>query len=79
MHCQPSNDKFCLRRSTIRAQIKAAIAALERDWGGPAVTSEWIIAYVRPLELDMGDKNAKKVFEKIREDFRCGWPFWLAS
>lgn len=57
-------------RSTIRPLIKQVTAALERDWAGPNITSAWIIAYVRPFELETTDRNAKKVFDKIKDDFR---------
>ncbi len=53
-------------RSTTRAQIKKAIADIEREWGGPLIMSEWLIVYVRPFELDPQDKGARKLFEKLR-------------
>ncbi|GFR46524.1 hypothetical protein Agub_g8110, partial [Astrephomene gubernaculifera] len=31
--------------------------------------AEWLVVYVRPPELDVGDKAAKKVFDKLRDDF----------
>ncbi|KXZ42764.1 hypothetical protein GPECTOR_119g395 [Gonium pectorale] len=31
--------------------------------------AEWVIVYVRPAELDVADKAAKKLFEKLKDDF----------
>ncbi|KAG2424134.1 hypothetical protein HXX76_014808 [Chlamydomonas incerta] len=31
--------------------------------------AEWVVVYVRPPELDVGDKGVKKVYEKLRDDF----------
>jgi hypothetical protein len=46
-------------KSTTRAQLKRVTADIEKDWGGGAVGSEWLMLYVRPFELDTGDKGAK--------------------
>eukprot|EP00878_Enallax_costatus_P028549 GHUV01030842.1.p1 GENE.GHUV01030842.1~~GHUV01030842.1.p1 ORF type:complete len:447 (+),score=91.95 GHUV01030842.1:177-1517(+) len=56
-------------KSTTRAQLKRVTADAEKDWGGAAVGSEWVILYVRPFELEPSDKAAKKVFEKLCDDF----------
>ncbi|KAF6250949.1 hypothetical protein COO60DRAFT_1645717 [Scenedesmus sp. NREL 46B-D3] len=56
-------------KSTLRAQLKRVTADIERDWGGPGIGSEWVILYVRPFELEPADKNAKRVFEKVCDDF----------
>eukprot|EP00879_Flechtneria_rotunda_P030265 GHRR01032877.1.p1 GENE.GHRR01032877.1~~GHRR01032877.1.p1 ORF type:complete len:274 (+),score=89.72 GHRR01032877.1:558-1379(+) len=56
-------------KSTLRAQLKRVTTDVERDWGGPGAGTEWLILYVRPFELEPGDKNARKVFEKLCDDF----------
>lgn len=48
-------------KSTTRAQIKKATVEIERDWGGPSVSSEWLILYIRPFELDIQDRGARCV------------------
>ena len=45
----------------MRGAVKKALSDLERDWGGAAVTSEWMVVYLRPFELQPDDKAAKKV------------------
>ncbi len=45
-------------KSSVKAAIRRAAAEVERDWGGPAVPGEWLLLYVRPFELDPGDKGA---------------------
>ena len=39
--------------------IKRATSDIERDWGGPSVSSEWLVLYVRPFELDIQDRGAR--------------------
>jgi hypothetical protein len=46
-------------KSTLRAQLKRVTADIERDWGGPGIGSEWLILFVRPFELEPGDKSAR--------------------
>lgn len=46
-------------KSTTRAHIKRVTADIEKDWGGGNVGSEWLILYVRPFELEAGDRGAK--------------------
>jgi len=46
-------------KGTTRAQIKKATLDIERDWGGPGVSSEWLVLYIRPFELDIQDRGAK--------------------
>lgn len=46
-------------KATVRPQLKRAVADVERDWGGPGATSEWLVLYVRPFELDAGDRGAR--------------------
>jgi hypothetical protein len=46
-------------KGTTRAIIRRVTADIEKDWGGGTVGSEWLILYVRPFELEAGDKGAK--------------------
>lgn len=45
-------------------QIRASINDLEAAWG-KGVSAEWMIVYVRPYEVDINDKNAKKVRVRV--------------
>lgn len=45
----------------ILLQLRRAITDIEKEWGGPAAPSEWMVIFVRPFELDVLDKAAKKV------------------
>ncbi|WIA35160.1 hypothetical protein OEZ86_003632 [Tetradesmus obliquus] len=56
-------------KSTLRAQLKRVTSDIEREWGGPGIGSEWLLLYVRPFELDPNDKSARRVFEKLCDDF----------
>jgi hypothetical protein len=46
-------------KSTTRAMVKRATLEIERDWGSPGVSSEWLVLYVRPFELDASDRGAR--------------------
>lgn len=46
-------------KSVIRPHLKRVTADIERDWGGASVGSEWLLLYVRPFELDPGDRGAR--------------------
>lgn len=46
-------------KSVTRAHLKRVTGDLEKTWGGGAVGSEWLILYLRPFELDAGDKGAR--------------------
>lgn len=46
-------------KSTTKSQIKRITTDIERDWGGPPVSSEWLVLYVRPFELDINDRSAR--------------------
>lgn len=49
-------------KSTTKAQIRKAATDIEREWGGAQATGcEWLVLYVRPFELDIGDRNARWV------------------
>ena len=43
-------------RAHIKAQVRKALADVEREWGGPALQSEWMVVYLRPQGLDPQDK-----------------------
>lgn len=62
-HCslQVSTADLHEYKSTLRTQLKRVTADIEKDWGGAAVGSEWLILYVRPFELELGDKSARWV------------------
>jgi hypothetical protein len=68
LHARPPRTPCCLQvntadvheyKGTTRAHIKRVTADIEKDWGGGNVGSEWLILYVRPFELEAGDKGAK--------------------
>jgi hypothetical protein len=45
-------------RLTVKAQLKKVTADIEKDWGA-SVGCEWLILYVKPFEVDPGDKGAR--------------------
>eukprot|EP00201_Polytomella_parva_P007827 CAMPEP_0175067364 /NCGR_PEP_ID=MMETSP0052_2-20121109/17057_1 /TAXON_ID=51329 ORGANISM="Polytomella parva, Strain SAG 63-3" /NCGR_SAMPLE_ID=MMETSP0052_2 /ASSEMBLY_ACC=CAM_ASM_000194 /LENGTH=160 /DNA_ID=CAMNT_0016334237 /DNA_START=184 /DNA_END=663 /DNA_ORIENTATION=+ len=55
-------------RGNVRPAIKRALAELESDWGA-AIRIEWCIVFVHPFQLDPNDRDARRVFEKLREDY----------
>jgi len=56
-------------RAHIKAQVRKALADVEREWGGPTLQSEWMIVFLRPQGLDPQDKGANKVYDKLMDDF----------
>ncbi|GAX77382.1 hypothetical protein CEUSTIGMA_g4828.t1 [Chlamydomonas eustigma] len=50
----------------LRVNLKKAIADLDQEWGSG---SEWSIVYIRPMAVDAQDKGAKKVFDRLVDDF----------
>jgi len=65
-------------RAQIKAQVRKALADVEREWGGPSLQSEWMVVYIRPQGLDPQDKASnsscnRSFFLSITCAVVCWW------
>jgi hypothetical protein len=61
---QVSTADFGEYRKSLCANIKRVLADLEREWGGAGgMPLEWLVVFVRPLDLDINDRSVSSLPE----------------